>query len=630
MIKPYSRVLAGRALWMGMCMLMLLLSTAWWQQKQTPPIGDTVFRPTDRIAQVLAASNSLDAQNPQPPPGKKTTSLPCEGRSLAVLRVRLMSGLGWSQAQADARILQAAQATDHWTGCSSFLQAFQWAVTLAAAPSDTPSVSARTVAQQLSEDVTWTRHMPCFLGKEGDQFVLLSGNAMNCGNPPQLKSLAALSQESSYRQLASGIAKASALSAVTGKLTSTGPATLTLNAQMQQRFDLWTACLNSATCTQVPALQKLRDVSVVIMDAQSGATLAAWCYGKACNKANATGPGVMGATLLEAPPASTAKLLFALSLATHEHMDPLVLQKQIKTSGQNDGSVSKRNEWWERQAICDGQKNQRCFVPARTRAISNAFGFNLNCQAKGPGCGRVGLVSADVASLVPGLIGRLAIEPGTDRGVKMMDWELYDRIRQGQQKPPRDVAYTETSRAIQAVIGAGDSRVSAMGLAVVPMQLWRLTQKMAPVLPSVMSPPAESSLLPGTPEKWSTAALTVMGGMRKAVEPAEVGWQGAGTISAAFTREMQKPCTGECGVWGKTGTVSQKDPGFAGTSLFSGLVDTRELSKWRGDSDAEKTPRQILSIGVIAIPEKGAPPLHAASHLAMAAVNQIMLPARGP
>jgi hypothetical protein len=64
--------------------------------------------------------------------------------------------------------------------------------------------------------------------------------------------------------------------------------------------------------------------------------------------------------------------------------------------------------------------------------------------------------------------------------------------------------------------------------------------------------------------------------------------------------------------------------------LFSGLVDTRDLSKWRGDADAEKSPRQVLSIGVIAIPEKGAPPLHAASHLAMAAVKQIMLPVQGP
>jgi hypothetical protein len=614
---------------MGMCVLMLLLNTAAWQKKQTPQIGDTVFRPTDRIAQVLAASNSLDTEKAQHTTGSHKATMPCVGRSLAVLRVRLMSGLGWSQAQADARIAQAAQATDRWSGCSSFLQAFQWAVTLTAEPTDTSGLSARTVEQQLSEDVTWARHIPCFLGKEGDQFVLLSGNAMHCGNPPQLKSLAALSQESSYRQLASGIAKASTLSAVTGKLSSTGPATLTLNAQLQQGFDLWTACLTHAICAKMPVLERLRDVSVVIMDAQSGAVLAAWCHGKACKKANATGPGTMGATLLEAPPASTAKLLFALGLAAHEHVDSLVLQKQIKTSGQNDGSVSKRNEWWERQAICDGQKSQRCFVPAQTLAISDAFGFNLNCQAKGPGCGRVGLVSADVASLIPGLIGRLAIDPNTDRGVKMIDWELYDRIRQGKQKPPGDAAYTETSRTIQAVIGAGDSRVSAMGLAVVPMQLWRLSQKMPPVLPSVMTPSA-STLLPTAPEKWSTAALTVMGGMRKAVEPAEVGWQGAGTISAAFTREMQKPCTGECGVWGKTGTVSQKDPGFAGTSLFSGLVDTREFSKWRGDADSEKNTRQILSIGVVAIPEKGAPPLHAASHLAMAAVKQIMLPVQGP
>ena len=348
MIKPYSRVLAGRALWMGVCVLTMLFSTAWWQQKQTPQIGDTVFRPTGRIAQVLAASNSLDAQNPEHPSENSKANMPCEGRSLAVLRVRLMSGLGWSQAQADARIAQAAQATDRWSGCSSFLQAFQWAITLAATPADTSSVSARTVEQQLSEDVTWTRHIPCFLGKENNQIVLLSGNPMNCGNPPQLKSLAALSRESSYRQLASGVAKASTLSAVTGKLSSTGSASLTLNAQLQDGFDLWTACLNNQTCVKVPALQRLRDVSVVIMDAQSGALLAAWCHGKACNKANATGPGALGATcskrLRPLPPncclpwawQPTSRWISKSCKSKSKHRDKTMAASASATNGGND------------------------------------------------------------------------------------------------------------------------------------------------------------------------------------------------------------------------------------------------------------------------------------------------------
>jgi hypothetical protein len=60
--------------------------------------------------------------------------------------------------------------------------------------------------------------------------------------------------------------------------------------------------------------------------------------------------------------------------------------------------------------------------------------------------------------------------------------------------------------------------------------------------------------------------------------------------------------------------------------LFSGLVDTREFSKWRGDTERPPSPHRVLSLGVIAIPENANSSTHAASVIAMAAVNQIILP----
>lgn len=630
MMKPYSRVLASRSTWMGMWVLLFLVATAWFQHRQTPQKGDTVFIPADRIAQVLAVSQSLATPPVPAAPGQAEPTLPCEGRSLAVLRVRLMSGLGLSQEQADERIQRAAQAKDQWAGCAGFMQAFQSAMQLTAQTTEPAGVSALTVTQQLSEDVTWSRTSPCFLGQAGGQTILLSGNPLNCGPIQTLTTWRSLGTESSYSQLANGVAKAAAMSAVAGKLARLGPATLTLDAQLQARFDQWSACLNTASCRDRPALQNLRDVSVVIMDTATGAVLAAWCHGKTCAKASTAGPGAIAATLLEAPPASTAKLLFALGLASQGRVDADMLQKQIKTSGQNDASVSKRNEWWEKQAICDGGQQHRCDVPAQARNIAQAFGFNRQCQAQDPNCGRVGLVSSDISGLVPGLMGRLAIAEDGQGIARMIEWQRYDKIRQGQQKPEGGAAYTASSRAIQAVIGAGDSRVSAMGLAAMPMQIWRLAHDQKPVLPFVMAPASAMGALPDTPAAWSQAAKTVLGGMRQAVEPAQAGWQGAGTISAAFAGEMKKPCIGECGVWGKTGTVSQKDPGFAGTSLFSGLVDTREFARWHGEATVEQPVHRVVSIGVIAIPKKGTPPFHAASHAAMAVVSQILMPTAKP
>jgi hypothetical protein len=495
---------------------------------------------------------------------------------------------------------------------------------------ETSGVSALTVTQQLSEDVTWSRTSPCFLGQVSGQTVLLSGNPLNCDQTHALTSWRALGAGTSYIQLANGVAKAASMSAITGKLSRIGPSTFTLDSQLQARFDLWSACLNTPSCTDRQALQKLRDVSVVIMDTSSGSILAAWCHGTTCAKAGTAGPGAMAATLLEAPPASTAKLFFALGLAAHGRVDPQMLQKQIKTSGQNDPSVSKRNEWWEKQAICDSHPKRDCDIPAKVRYISQAFGFNHQCRPHGPNCGRVGLVSNDLTGLVPGLMGRMAIAEGDEGSVRMIEWQRYDHIRQGKQKPEGGAAYTATSQAIQAVIGAGDSRVSALGLAAMPMQIWRLAHDQKPVLPYVMAPTNVSGSLPATSPSWYKAAKTVLGGMRQAVEPAQSGWQGEGTISAAFIGEMKKPCLGDCGVWGKTGTVSQKDPGFAGSSLFAGLVDTREFARWRGDTTTGAVAHGIVSIGVIAIPKKGAPPFHAASHTAMAVVNQILMPAPSP
>jgi hypothetical protein len=630
MIKPYSRVLASRATWMGLWVLLFLAGTAWWQHRQTPQTGDTVFRPADRIAQVLAVSQSLASPYAPNATGQTPPALPCDGRSLAVLRVRIMSGLGGSPQQADESIRLAAQAVDRWTGCASFLQAFQSAMRLPMETTETSGVSALTVTQQLSEDVTWSRTSPCFLGQVSGQTVLLSGNPLNCDQTHALTSWRALGAGTSYIQLANGVAKAASMSAITGKLSRIGPSTFTLDSQLQARFDLWSACLNTPSCTDRQALQKLRDVSVVIMDTSSGSILAAWCHGTTCAKAGTAGPGAMAATLLEAPPASTAKLFFALGLAAHGRVDPQMLQKQIKTSGQNDPSVSKRNEWWEKQAICDGNPKRDCDIPAKVRYISQAFGFNHQCRPHGPNCGRVGLVSNDLTGLVPGLMGRMAIAEGDEGSVRMIEWQRYDHIRQGKQKPEGGAAYTATSQAIQAVIGAGDSRVSALGLAAMPMQIWRLAHDQKPVLPYVMAPTNVSGSLPATSPSWYKAAKTVLGGMRQAVEPAQSGWQGEGTISAAFIGEMKKPCLGDCGVWGKTGTVSQKDPGFAGSSLFAGLVDTREFARWRGDTTTGAVALGIVSIGVIAIPKKGAPPFHAASHTAMAVVNQILMPAPSP
>ena len=72
---------------------------------------------------------------------------------------------------------------------------------------------------------------------------------------------------------------------------------------------------------------------------------------------------------------------------------------------------------------------------------------------------------------------------------------------------------------------------------------------------------------------------------------------------------------------GKTGTVGQADVGFAGTTVFAGIVETGRLAQWLGLAQlatGETLPEELV-IGVLAFPKGAAPPGsgHAASREAM-------------
>jgi hypothetical protein len=107
-----------------------------------------------------------------------------------------------------------------------------------------------------------------------------------------------------------------------------------------------------------------------------------------------------------------------------------------------------------------------------------------------------------------------------------------------------------------------------------------------------------------------------MGGMRKVLEPAEAGWNGSGTVAGAFQREFKRACSEDCGIWAKTGTVSQQDRGFAGATLFTGIIDLPVLQQWRYKNE-NKTDGRRIAIGVIVHPKAPGHSVHLASEMAM-------------
>lgn len=617
-MKTYSRTLSTRTRWLGVLALALLSLAAGWQH--SPQSVNTIFTPEQRIEQVLDVSKAL---NDMPASGHNEPPLarpPCHGRSLQVLQSSLMASL---QLDADAVEQQMALAASSrfWSDCPRFMQAFQTALRLRKLGQITPE----TVKEALSEDVTWTRKVPCILGGTPDQPILLSGHLQQCGLQARLTTIGAQAPTSSYRQHARQIAHAATMAAMAGRWSAPQTQWLSLLPMLHDRMDKWTLCIQAQTCPDMPELLHLRNVAVVVMDTQTGTILASWCHGAACQRAQQQGPGVLPATLVEVPPASTAKLLFAMSIAASTPVDPLLLQRQIKTSGQKETGASKRNEWWEKQAICADAPGQRCALPVKTRQLAEAFGWNAHCVPGHPACGRWGLLEPTQPGLIPGQLGRLALGALQNQGAVMMDWKRYDDIRQGKRQVGGDRSYDPTSLTVQAAIGAGDSRISALGLAAIPMQIWRISKDIPPTTPSVLLASSQkSSVLPALGKEWREAAHVVLAGMRKVVQGAETGWPGPGTAMAAWMREMKRPCDAACGVWAKTGTVSQQDERFGGTTTLAALVDTQEWAQWRGQPIPEPLKNRTLAIGVVAMPNVHAPRMHDASYVGMSAIRQLL------
>jgi hypothetical protein len=615
-MKSYSHSLSTRARWLYLFALTLIALAAAWQN--SPRNSDTIFTPEQKIRQIITAGTAIQTLQSQAQPAAQPVTPPCDGRSLKVLQTNLMAAFDQDAASAERQI-QLAASENIWSNCQHFSQAFQEAIHMTNAGNFSPAL----VKEALTEDVTWTRRVPCLLGGSPDQPLFLAGHPLQCRLQMRLNSISTHPVTSSFRQLASGIANTATMAAISGRWSATKPQWISLQPVLQTKLDEWTVCIKNQSCPNTPELLHLRNVALVVLDVKSGAVLATWCHGKACKRAQQQGPGVLPATLIEVPPASTAKLLFAMTIAANDQLEPLVLQRQIKTSGQDDSGVSKRNEWWEKQAVCANTPNRRCLLPVKTRELAEAFGWNAHCTPSNPGCGRWGLLAFDRTELIPGQVGRLALNSLPVQGAVMLDWKLYEDIRQGKRKPQGTDSYTSTSLAIQAVIGAGDSRISALGLASLPMQIWRTAQGMPATLPSLLTSPAPVNL-PVLGGEWANAASIVLAGMRKVVQPPEPGWQGAGTAVPAWTREMKQPCIMPCGVWAKTGTVGKSDKVFGGTTTFSALVDVQEWSQWSGQNPSDMLKNRILAIGVVAMPEAQAPRVHAASFLGLAAIRQLL------
>jgi len=617
-MNHYSRELLIRLIWLALWLFTLLGATIlWFDQASSSPNETSIFKPARKIYQLKIMSEATQHESIQVEIAAKSTqeSLPCNERGFAILKIRVMDGFSLNSESADNLLHLIQQRIDFSLSCSEWIENMQVLSKLNLLNKDTPKSKSDFFEEALTERVSWNRRLPCVYYQNIKNFGLAVGNPVQCRrenldlSTPEFLANSGMKKTIEFSKIILANATSETLANI-----NQNELLMTLEPRLQGKLDNLEQCLTRPeNCNQIQKLPALKHVSVVIMDTKSGDILATLCWSGPCEKFKSYGN--LGALLVETPPASTAKLLHAMVLAENGNIDPLMLQRQIKTSGQIDSLVSKRNEWWEKQAICDGQLEQ-CQHSKKIKSIAKLLNWKDDCPNNDIQCGRLSLLSDTESMFLPGFIGKIKITDLSSKTGNMLSWKEYDEIRQGKRKSPGSSTYFNTSLAVQSSIGAGDSRTSALGLAHLSGQIYRTSQGQNLVRPTLIKQLNSSKEGSAPTAAMRKAAQTVLIGMHKVVEPAETGWSGPGTVSGAFQREFKRPCTENCGVWAKTGTVSQKDRGFGGATLFTGIIDVAQLNKWMTKSELDSEGRK-LSIGIVAYPKASINSVHAASELAM-------------
>ncbi len=556
----------------------------------------------------------------------KVEKFPCSDRQRLILsefiNEKLMIGTDKSGELIDS-IWHNLEIKAHSPSCKTFPQVVKNTYKILNDTDPNLTDLSRVVKERFVENVSWEKSIFCIYGKDKGGFYLAHGNYSQCnhqkfdnsGNSPQrnlirrdLKPLISLSKNQ-------------------GQLPKEQPPLyLTIDADIHYKIQQLLIC-NELNCPEKikKIVNQLDFLTITIMDADSGEILAVGCRGNKCDAADNKDLGLLKGANIEAPPASTAKLFFGMALAKNNANLRNELSFQIKTSGQLDQKVTKRNEWWEKEAICSAKNQNNCVIPLMAEDFSKIIGWNQYCTDKSNlECGKSSILQPLGINKYSPQAGRFLTQSNKNgpylnfnflKG-KYMDWHSYDDFRLGKRQPSLPGLLEKTSLVVQSVIGAGDNRTSSLGLAMLSAGLFESSQK------GFIS---EAKLFKNTNtikvELNKSIASAVLNGMQKVTMPREKSWVGDGTANSAYINAFGEPCKENCPIYSKTGTVSQQDKVYAGTSLFTALALSEDLKRAHGKSSSH-TDRN-LAIGVISKPKHKVSE-HFASKLGMLVIKEIV------
>jgi len=590
--------------------IVILISIAWNLIAPTSQLNeDGVFIPNNLVKQTQLAYQAM--KNPQ---AASAVPFSCGEKSRILLREKIAIAENIDFKAADDRLMQIWSSFNQQSdgvSCKTFPEILDAAYLLDQLASVNPKTSTQILTTQLfTQNLNWNVQALCIFGHDKHGRFIVSGRPGNCGsaeiksNTPSSARLNLKKEFEPLLQLAKYRKQ---------KITSnqSGELLLTVNPELQLlATNIGNCSANGQLCTpeMLSLLKQTSDLTFTIFNANNGSVLAVGCHGKSCKLSSNNQLGLLAGANIESPPASTEKLLFSYSFLQNRSVNPTELQFQIKTSGELDGKVSKRNEWWERSAICNnnGQKNN-CSVPHTVTQFAKDIGFNNQCtDTANRQCGTSTLLEPLGLSQFSPVGARILVSANKDgpflneKLIKgpFMSWDDYDSIREGKKRAGNFGQLESTSLAIQSVIGAGNNRISSYGLATMASALYQIASYSAVKNPTLFEMKNQSMIR----FNGQTNAQIILKGMQKVVMPTEKGWIGEGTASKAFTQAFGKPCMPDCPIYAKTGTVSKQDNVYGGNTLFVALIKTNQMQELIGQPSSSEP--STLAIGVIANPKE--------------------------
>ncbi len=678
----------------ALSLVLLVLVVGYFDRFAGRPYADVdAFIPIDRVERlsqlvtVLRGSSSSDSQDlkgslARTNPGRwaglpwlgsaehlsRSYALSCPARQQEILVGRLANQLGLTRSEVEGRLdlAYASWLAQGATGCRAFFVDVDLVMRSDYLLDPLRPLSGASLAQSLSllltERVAWDAKPPCLRVRASDQRqIYLKGPAGYC-----LQEGMGLGSELAFagvsRELINFVySRLFVAEAVRDSSLEARSLELTLHPTIQSLLDGYGDCFSDRIDCPWPAWPNAslhQTAVVVVMDPNNQRVLGLRCFGQCSGSSGFSSlvDQALAPITLPVPPASIAKLFYALALSETVPLSAATRRElafQVKTSGQLDGRSLKRNEWWERLALCDltsrsdPQQVIQCSMARRAQALATELGWNQYCQAGDDNCGRVQL--SGTSSELKGYAGYFRSLPPVGSaggsGAAVLNWSAYNQIRDAGGITQIREPYFAASAAVQSVLGAGDNRVSALGLASLAGQIERMSRGMAPLSPVLVvastAQPQQGVALRQL--RQQQAARQVRDAMAKVMTGPEPGWDGAGTGHSAFLASFQQACKAPCAVQAKTGTVSRQDPRFAGTTTFSAIVEInrlrRQIREAEGSmSSQEPSPRDaldalpsVLTIGVITIPIENKRPLpegHGASRFGMQVVHDLVVSRR--